>query len=176
MVGLATGLLFIVAWLETLAMVSGQGIYIRVYDNVILHIGTVLILPNFIFSSLLPVYLSLGTVNPNITTNNTEVLITDIEDGLPNEGATTLTCHTDLVACCRGMDHTGQGGLGKWLYPDGTEIPNNGGGQDFYILRNAAQLIRLNRRIPPGATSPVGLYCCVIPTTIGEMRFCANLG
>ena len=121
-----------------------------------------------------PVYLSLGTVN-NITINNTEVLITDIGEDIPN-GLSSLTCHTDLVACCRGSDHPGSGALGKWLYPNGTEVPNNAFGGDFYILRNAPQLIRLNRRIPPGTTSPVGLYCCVIPTTMGEMTFCTNLG
>ena len=122
-----------------------------------------------------PVYLSLGTVNPMITTNNTEVLITDIGDGLANPGATTLICHTNDVDCCRRQD-TGFGALGKWLYPDGTEIPNTDGRQDFFIRRNDPQLIRLNRRVPPGATSPVGLYCCVIPTTMGNMTFCANLG
>ena len=123
-----------------------------------------------------PVYLSLGTVNPMITTNNTDILITDIEDALADPGATTLTCHTDLVACCRSQDAGGSGSVGKWLYPNGAEIPNNGGGQDFYIRRTAPQHIILNRRIPPAATSPVGLYCCVIPTTMGEMRFCAILG
>ena len=120
-----------------------------------------------------PVYLSLGAVNPVITTNNTEVLITDIGDGA-NPGATTLTCHTDLVACCRGSDHSGTGGLGSWFNPNGDMLSNEAGGGDFYIRRNDAQLIRLYRR--NSATSPVGLYCCVIPTTLGEMRFCANLG
>ena len=134
-----------------------------------------MLIPNFNSSSLVPVYLSLGTVNPNITTNNTDILITDIGDGLANSGATTLTCHTDEVACCRNLE-TGSGGIGKWLYPNGTSIPNNLGGQDFYIRRIAPQTIILNRRIPPGATSPAGLYCCVIPTTMGEMTFCANLG
>ena len=121
-----------------------------------------------------PVYLSLGTVNPMISTNNTEVLITDIGEDIPNS-LPSLTCHTDLVQCCRGSD-TEIGALGKWLYPNGTEIPNNAFGQDFYIRRTAPQHVRLNRRIPPAATSPVGLYCCVIPTTVGEMTFCANLG
>ena len=132
-----------------------------------------LILPNFTLSSLVPVYLSLGTVNPMITTNNTDILITDIGDDL--DSLPILTCHTDLVACCRASE-TGIGGLGKWLYPNGAEILNNGGGEDFFIRRNAPQLVVLNRRMSAAATSPVGLYCCVIPTTMGEMTFCANLG
>ena len=86
-------------------------------------------------------------------------------------GLPSLTCHTDLVACCRAQDTDGSGGLGKWLYPNGTVIF---GRQDFYIRMTDPQLIRLNRR--NSATSPVGLYCCVIPTTLGEMTFCANLG
>ena len=123
-------------------------------------------------SSLGPVYLSLGTVNPMITTNNTNILITTIGEDV--DSLPVLTCHTDLVECCRGSDHPGTGGLGNWFNPNGDMLTNEGDGGDFYIRRNDAQLIRLNRR--RSATSPVGLYCCVIPTTIGEQIFCANLG
>ena len=85
---------------------------------------------------------------PSITTDNTEILITTIgEDG----GLPSLTCHTDLIACCRSVaDNNGMGGLGQWTYPDGSEVLSNGGsaqaGQQFYINRNAPQVIRLNRR------------------------------
>ena len=120
-----------------------------------------------------PVYLSLGTVNPMITTNNSKILITAIGEDI--HVLPVLTCHTDLVACCRGSD-TGTVSMGNWFNPIGDMLLNKDGGGDFYIRRNDAQLIRLSRRIPPGATSPVGLYCCVIPTTMGEMTFCANLG
>ena len=65
------------------------------------------------------VYLSLGSTN--ITTNNTEVLITEIgEDGLG--GLSRLTCHIDLTECCRNSDTGGQGGRGQWYYPDGTMV------------------------------------------------------
>ena len=106
-----------------------------------------------------------------ITTNNTDILITAIGDDI--DSLPILTCHTDLVTCCRGSD-TGTVPMGNWFNPNGDMLLNNGYGEDFYIRRNAGQLIRLNRR--RSATSPVGLYCCVIPTTKGEMRFCANLG
>ena len=121
------------------------------------------------------VYLSLGSTM--ITTNNTEVLITDIgEDaygGLPS-----LTCHTDLTQCCRNID-TGQGGRGEWYYPDGRMVQNNYGsimaGDGFYRVRNAPQVLRLARRDASNALSPTGSYCCVIPTTRGEITFCAKL-
>ena len=120
------------------------------------------------------VYLSLGSTT--ITTNNTEVLITDIgEDGVGR--LPSLTCHTDLTECCRNIE-TGMGGMGEWYYPDGRVIPNQAAGEGFYRVRNAPQVVRLARReastIP--ALSPTGTYCCVIPTTGGEMTFCANLG
>ncbi len=123
------------------------------------------------------VYLTLGT-GPRITTDNTEIFITTIgEDAMG--GQPSLTCHTDLTACCRGGD-TGSGGVGQWTYPDGSVILNNAGsiadGQEFYFLRNDAQLIRLARREATNPLSPTGSYCCTVPTTGGDMTLCANLG
>ena len=57
------------------------------------------------------VYLSLGSIN--ITTNNTEVQITDIGEDYPGH-LPSLTCHTDLTECCRNSDTGGQGGRGEW--------------------------------------------------------------
>ena len=114
-------------------------------------------------------------MNPVITTNNTDILITDIGEDFRGRQP-TLTCHTDLKACCRSGDHPGNGRLGNWFNPNGDMLSNNAGGGDFFIRRTAPQLIRLNRRSSVAATSPVGLYCCVIPTSIGEQIFCANLG
>ena len=123
------------------------------------------------------VYLSLGSAN---ITNNSEILITDIGEDAP-DGPPRLTCHTDLRNCCRHSD-TGQGGRGEWYYPDGRMVQNNAdsmaAGESFYRTRNTPQVVRLARRdayfIPP--ISPTGSYCCVIPTTRGEMTFCAKLG
>ena len=71
------------------------------------------------------VYLTLGS-GPRITTNNTEILITGIGEDvfgvLPS-----LTCHTDLTACCRSIDNNGMGSLGQWMYPDGSVILGRGG-------------------------------------------------
>ncbi|XP_064386860.1 sushi, von Willebrand factor type A, EGF and pentraxin domain-containing protein 1-like [Halichondria panicea] len=124
-----------------------------------------------------PVFLTLGSTN--ITSNNTEILITDIGQDASG-GLPSLTCHTDLPACCRSFaENNGQGSLGQWRYPDGSVILNNGlstaVGNQFYITRNAPQLIRLNRRETNNPLTPTGSYCCVVPTTHGEMTFCANL-
>ena len=129
----------------------------------------------------LPVYLSHR--DNNYTSNSSEILITEIAGdddygyyyfGSNNE----LTCHTDLVTCCRAGD-TGTVGMGEWYYPNGTVVPNRHAGDGFYRLRNSPQAIKLARRIVDidgnGALGPTGLYCCVIPTTIGEQRFCAHI-
>ena len=112
-----------------------------------------------------------------ITTNNTEVLITDIGEDYP-DGLPSLTCHTDLTECCRNSDTGGQGGRGEWYYPDGRTVPNQATGEGFYRVRNAPQVARLARRIAHsgGTLGPTGTYCCVVPTTGGEMTFCANIG
>ncbi|XP_064386509.1 CUB and sushi domain-containing protein 1-like isoform X1 [Halichondria panicea] len=123
------------------------------------------------------VYLSLGSTN--ITTNNTEIPITDIgEDAVG--GLPSLICNTVYATCCRSnAENNGNGGLGQWTYPDGRVILNNAGsttvGEQFYIVRNAPQLIRLARRQSNNPLSPTGSYCCTIPTTGGEMTLCANL-
>ncbi|XP_064386480.1 uncharacterized protein LOC135335009 isoform X1 [Halichondria panicea] len=122
------------------------------------------------------VYLTLGS-GPNITTDNTEIFITDIgEDG----GLPSLTCHTDLTTCCRSVaDNNGNGRLGQWVYPDGSVVLRNGSsltvGQQFYIIRNDAQLIRLARRETTNPLIPTGSYCCTVPTNGGEITLCANL-
>ena len=125
-------------------------------------------------------YLSLGSTI--ITTNNSEVIITDIGEDAPI-GLPSLTCNTDLTTCCRNSDTGGQGGRGEWYYPDGTAVKNNADSvaadDSFYRVRNAPQVIRLARRNSNnvhGLLSPTGSYCCVIPTTGGDMTFCANIG
>ncbi len=122
----------------------------------------------------LAVFLSLsGSTN---LSNNTEILITDIGEDTDG-GLPSLTCHTDLTACCRGADHSGDGGLGQWTYPGGELLPKKSKvitNDNFYFVRNAPKLIRLARINNP--LSPTGSYCCTVPTTRGDMTLCANLG
>ena len=124
-----------------------------------------------------PVYLTLGSTLYN--TNNTEILITDIGEDAAG-GLPYLTCHTDLTTCCRNTDNGGNGGLGQWTFPDGSVILHNGGsmsaGDQFYILRGAPQVVRLARRQGNNPLTPIGSYCCTVPTTGGDMTLCANLG
>ncbi|XP_064388560.1 uncharacterized protein LOC135336619 [Halichondria panicea] len=126
------------------------------------------------------VYLTLG-LGPVITANNTEILITAIGEDVPGGGLPSLTCHTDLTTCCRNIgDNNGNGSLGQWTYPDGSVLLNNRDSTDaeqqFYRLRNAPQLIRLARREFNDPLTPTGYYCCTVPTTGGNMTFCATLG
>ena len=131
------------------------------------------------FSTSLLVYLSLGLTT--IIVNNTEILITDIGEDATG-GLPSLTCHTDLTECCRNNDTGGQGGRGEWYYPDGRMVQKNAdsiaAGEGFYRVRNAPQVVRLARRdgVRSPALSPTGSYCCVVPTTVGEMTVCANIG
>ncbi len=125
------------------------------------------------------VYLTLGS-SPRITTNNVDIQITSIgEDG---GGLPSLICHTDLTTCCRNVaDNNGNGPLGLWTYPDGSIVLNSvasvAAGQQFFISRNSAQVIRLNRRVATNPVTPTGSYCCTVPTINGgDKTFCANLG
>ncbi len=72
------------------------------------------------------------------------------------------------------------GGLGQWTYPDESVILQNdaslAAGQLFYILRKVPQVVRLSRREGNNPFTPTGSYCCIVPTTGGEMTLCANLG
>ncbi len=122
------------------------------------------------------VYLTLGS-GPVITTDNTNILITTIGEDAPG-GLPSLTCHTDFTGCCRSVaENNGNGGLGQWTYPDRSMISRYYyGGQQFYIKRNAPQLIRLYRRETNNPLTPTGSYCCTVPTTGGDMTLCANLG
>ena len=111
----------------------------------------------------------------NITTDDTEVLITTIQEDISG-GLPSLTCHTDLTECCRNSDTGGQGGRGEWYYPDKRVVPNQAAGEGFYRVRNAPQVVRLARRQASNPLSPTGSYCCVIPTLGGERVLCANIG
>ena len=135
-----------------------------------LLVPTQLNLPSYIYVTVY-VYLSLGSIN--ITTNNTEVLITDIGEDYYYP---SLTCHTDLRNCCRNFDNNYMGRLeSEWYYPDGRMVTFYYFGEGFYRRRNA-QVIRLYHREASRPLSPTGSYCCVISTTGGEMTFCANIG
>ncbi len=122
------------------------------------------------------VYFTLDPTAARIAVNNADIVISEIGEDVMG-GNPRLTCNTDLYTCCRNSDNNGMGGLGQWTYPDGTIVQNNANsaaaGEGFYMLRNAPQLVRLGRRT--NILSPLGSYCCTLPTTGGTMTLCANL-
>ncbi len=104
------------------------------------------------------VYLTLGS-SPNITHNNTEILITAIGEGGVG-GLPYLICHSDLTTCCRNIaDNNGSGPLGQWTYPNGSVVLFVGfsatAGTQFYMsLRSSDWLVeRLTTpSLQPGPT------------------------
>lgn len=112
-----------------------------------------------------------------MNTNNTEILIGDIGES-NREG---LFCHTDLLTCCRIADNVnGSGnGQGKWFYPNGSMVNRElialTNREGFYSRRRE-QSVRLDRFQATNVLSPTGSFCCTVPTTVGDMIFCANLG
>lgn len=116
-----------------------------------------------------PAYLTVGTLGASIA-NNTAIPVAYFTH--PFYGYyyhMALTCHTDLPACCRASD-TGTVDVGAWLYPDGTEVTDSG--HNFYSVRQAQEIELYHYSY---ATPRPGLYCCVIPTSVGEQRVCAYL-
>ena len=91
--------------------------------------------------------------------NNSYIGIDEIGEG--DDGAPL--CVNDPVQCCRtDVDTLGDTVLGRWIYPNGTDIPVMGTGFDFYHNRGGS-VIHLNCR--NNIRSPTGLYCCEVPDT-----------
>ena len=60
--------------------------------------------------------------------NSSYIDIDEIGEG--DDGA--LLCVIDLVqCCCMGVDTLGDTVLGRWIYPNGTDVPVMGAGFDF---------------------------------------------
>ena len=61
-------------------------------------------------------------------------------------------------------------------YPDGRVVSKNASlEENFYIWRNAPQVIWLNRRGKANPLAPTGSYCCEIPTLGGERTLCPRI-
>ena len=71
--------------------------------------------------------------------NNSYIDIDEI--GERDDGA--LLCVIDLVQCCHtGVDTLGDTVLGRWIYPNITDVPIMGAGSDFYHNRGPS-VVRL---------------------------------
>ena len=100
--------------------------------------------------------------------NNSVLLINDIGN---NSTGSAILCTTNRSPCCL----TPPNRFGEWHYPNGSVVPNNAKGYDFYRSRGDDQLIRLNRRNNP--PSPTGPFCCELPDNSDVMHtLCVSLG
>ena len=106
------------------------------------------------------------SIGGTIQTNNSAVNMATI-----GEGASALTCHTELTTCCREEDNPSGRALGEWIGPDSSRIPESSCTNRFYASRLQSS-ISLNHG---GNNNVEGQYCCVIPRTGGEMTFCVNV-
>ena len=70
-------------------------------------------------------------------------------------GSDNVQCVTDLGTCCS----SGQGSQrGDWYFPNGNRLPF----YDDIFEQRRNRKVQLHRM--SSATSPVGIYCCDIPT------------
>ena len=86
--------------------------------------------------------------------NNSVLSLNDI--GQFSTGSAIL-CTTNRSPCCS----TRPNRFGEWRYPNGSLVPNNAAGQDFFRGRGDNQTLYLNRR--NNAQSPTGSFCCELP-------------
>ena len=99
--------------------------------------------------------------------NNSELFIGDI--GEFSTGSAIL-CTTNRSPCCSADS------IGEWYYPNGSMVPDNDAGEDFYRSRGKNQTIQLNRR--NNARSPGGSFCCELPVNNDDdnHRLCVRVG
>ena len=98
--------------------------------------------------------------------NNTVLLLNDIGD---TSTGSAILCTTNRRPCCASFR------FGEWYYPNGSMVPNDAAGEDFYRGRGDDQTIRLSRR--NNAQSPTGSFCCELPDNSGvTQRLCVTLG
>ena len=85
--------------------------------------------------------------------NNSIVNITDI-----GNGTNALYCFTNGSDCCRESD---RGTNGKWFFPDGRQVDENGRVSTLDFNRNRGpSAVLLNRR--NNAMGPTGFYRCEV--------------
>ena len=80
------------------------------------------------------------------------------EVGSDDSGSDSVQCITDLNTCCNSTQGAHRG---DWYFPNGTRLPFNAHDIDTFEIRGTRR-VDLRRR--NGATPPVGIYRCDIPT------------
>ena len=105
--------------------------------------------------------------------NNSLFLINEI--GRTNSHC-ALQCVTDQGICCRQRSKYYRY-IGEWYFPDGSIVPREDMGTDFYRNRaNNPGTVNLNR-VSNAIISPTGQYCCHVPdnATVNQI-LCAYIG
>ena len=71
----------------------------------------------------------------------------------------------DNVTCCSTAE-TGGAPLGNWYFPNGTDVPPDSTGWNFYRTRGPG-VVRLHQLYNLTGGVP-GIYCCEIPDLTGD--------
>ena len=99
--------------------------------------------------------------------NNSVLSLNDIGD---ISTGSAIFCTTNRSPCCSHPVRVGQ-----WYYPDGSMVPNNVAGKDFYRGRGDDQTIHLSRR--NNTQTPTGSFCCELPDNSDvNHTLCVHLG
>ena len=99
--------------------------------------------------------------------NNSIITVTDIGYGFDN----SVKCITDKMPCCISLPFR----LGRWYFPDRTEVPPMGAATSFNRQRNDAGTVYLNR-LNSDITHPIGKFCCEVPdATNVHQTLCINI-
>ena len=116
------------------------------------------------------VYLTFkGVVYPN----NSLMPVKEIGHGYGegHESENSVKCITDRKPCCAGLPFR----VGRWYFPDGSEVPPPGAGRHFYRLRSDSGFVYLNR-LNSDVTHPVGQFCCAVPDATDDIQtLCVNI-
>ncbi len=102
--------------------------------------------------------LSISTIT--VITNNSKVSLSAI-----GEGVSSLSCHSELITCCRDQDNPTGEAFGDWVGPDGSSLPETSD-SGFYVTREMS-FVSLN--LVEGSSVTAGSYCCQVPRSGGGM-------
>lgn len=114
-------------------------------------------------------YLSLNGTN---YTNNSVIPITEIgHTDFYSMESNALQCTTDRRPCCLSLHRHG-----RWIFPDGVEVPIQAYATTFYQSRGDDGTVNLNR-FNNLVLMPTGKFCCEAPdATDAVQTVCANIG
>ena len=133
---------------------------VKIHRLFLYYVGKCTVIVLILFWSLVEVHSQtapyvrfMGDILPN----HAYVDLTTVGDDITASGD-TVRCHSDLQTCC-----TGNQGIhrGDWYFPDGSVLPF-ASNPDSIVEDREPQEVHIRRR--NNATSPTGIYHCVIET------------